>query len=192
LTVLSIVAFAAVGAEWTLAGDSPIVPAGAAQTQADAALVARFYAAVWNEGRVAAAADFVADDYAYHDPAVPAVPPGPAGVAQVVAAMRRVFPDLVVSLDEVVATGDRVVVRFTARGTHRGTWWGAEGTGRVVATTGIAVHRVVDGRIAETWVSRDGLGLAMQVGLVVVPVAALGGADGWDAAPEPIQRGRPY
>jgi hypothetical protein len=48
-----------------------------------------------------------------------------------------------------------VVVRFTVRGTHRGTFLGAEGTGRAVELTGIAVHRVVDRQIAETWVNWD-------------------------------------
>jgi steroid delta-isomerase-like uncharacterized protein len=191
LTVLSVVALAAVGAEWALADRASIVAADSWQTRTNAALVARFYVEVWNNGGATAADFFVADDHAYHDPTAAAVPPGPAGVAQVVAELRRVFPDLVLTLDDVVATGDRVAVRFTARGTHRGTWLGAEGTGRVVALTGIAVHRIVDGQIGETWVSWDALDLAMQVGLVVVPVAALGGADGWEGASSPEQRGRP-
>jgi predicted ester cyclase len=138
------------------------------------------------------AAAFVADGHTYHDPTTPAVPHGPAGVAQVVGEWRRVVPDLVLTLDDVVGQGDRVVVRFTAHGTHRGTWLGAEGTERAVAMTGIAVLRIGGGQIAETWVSWDAFGLALQVGLVLLPVSALGGEAGWEGAPGPHQRGRPH
>jgi steroid delta-isomerase-like uncharacterized protein len=191
LTILSVFALAAVGAEWASADRAPIVAADSWQTRANEALVTRYYVAVWNGGRLTDAETFVADDHLYHDPTAPAAR-GPAGVVQVVAEMRRVFPDLALTVDDVAGEGDRVAVRFTARGTHRGRWLGAEDTGRVVAITGIAVHRVVDGRIAETWVNWDALGLAMQVGLVVVPVAALGDEDGWEGAPGPTTRGRPY
>jgi steroid delta-isomerase-like uncharacterized protein len=192
LTVLSVAALAAVGAELALAYRAPTVAADAWQTRTNVKLVTRFYADVWNGGRATDTDAFVADDHRYHDPTAPAVPRGPAGVVQAVGALRRIFPDLVLSLDDVVGQGDRVVVRVTARGTHRGTWLGAAGTERVVALTGIAVYRIVDGQIVETWVSWDTFGLAMQVGLVVVPVVALGGADGWDAAPVPVHRGRPH
>jgi steroid delta-isomerase-like uncharacterized protein len=191
LTFLSVAALAAVGAELALAYRAPTAAADAWQTRTNVQLATRFYADVWNGGRATAAA-FIADDHTYHDPTTPAVPPGPAGVAQVVGEWRRVVPDLVLTLDDVVGQGDRVVVRFTARGTHRGRWRGAEGTERVVALSGIAVHRISGGQIAETWVSWDSFGLAMQVGLVLLPVAALGGEAGWEGALGPDQPGRPH
>jgi len=191
LTVLSVAALAAVGADWARADRSPTAAVDAWQTRANVKLVARFYAAVRNGNRAPAAAAFVAAGHTYHDPTAPATPRGPAGVAQAVGEWRRDCPDLVLALDDVVGQGDRVVVRLTARGTHRGTWRGAAGTARAVAVSGIAVHRVGGGRIAETWVSWDAFGLALQVGLAVMPVAALGGAQGADAAAPPIQRGRP-
>jgi steroid delta-isomerase-like uncharacterized protein len=175
-----------------LAYRAPVAPNADWEAEADAALVARFYAEVWNGGRSTNLADYVADEHAYHDPFTPAAPVGAAGVAQVVAGLRAAFPDLGLTLDDVAAQGDRVVVRFTARGTHRGTFLGAKGTGRAVEMTGIAVHRVADRQIAETWVSWDTFGLALQVGLVLVPVSALGGDDGWEGAPSPDQPGEPH
>jgi steroid delta-isomerase-like uncharacterized protein len=192
LTVLSVAALAAVGAELALAYRAPTAAAESWQTRTNVKLVTRFYADVWNGGRATGAAAFVADDHTYHDPTAQAVPHGPAGVAQVVGEVRRVFPGLVLTLDDVVGQGERVVVRFTAHGAHRDTWLGAAGTERAVATTGIAVHRVDDGQIAETWVSWDTFGLALQVGLVLLPVSALGGEAGWEGAAAPVQRGRPH
>jgi predicted ester cyclase len=96
----------------------------------------------------------------------------------------------VVTLDDVVAVGDRVTVRFTARGTQRGPLLGAAGTGRAVEVTGVAVHRLVDGRIAETWVWWDAYGLALRLGLPVVPVAALDGGH-WEGAPSGALPGHP-
>ena len=192
LVCLTVAALAAVGAELALAYRAPVAAPADWEAEADAALVARFHAEVWNGGRLTNLADYVADEHAYHDPFAPAAPVGPEGVAQVVAGLRAAFPDLTVTLDDVAARGDRVVVRFTARGTHRGTFLGAEGTGRAVELTGIAVHRVADAQIAETWASWDTFGLAQQVGLFLVPATALGGGDGWEGAPSPDQHGKPF
>ena len=93
------------------------------------------------------------------------------------------------AVDDVVAQGDRVAVRFTARGTHRGKVLGAEAIGRAVAVTGVAVHRVAHRQIAETWVSWDTHGLGQQVGLFLLP-APLDGS--WEGAPGPTRPGEPH
>ncbi len=115
--------------------------------------------------------------------------PGPDGVIELVAALRRVFPDGTVAVDDVVAQGDLVAVRFTARGTQRGEILGAEATGRAVAVTGVAVHRVAYRQIVETWVSWDTYGLAQQVGLFLLPAPADGS---WDGAPGSTRPGQPH
>jgi steroid delta-isomerase-like uncharacterized protein len=191
MVALTAIALAALGAELALAYRAPAATRGDWEAKANEALVARFYAEVWTGGRWAFTEQFVATDHAYRDVTEPNVPVGPAGVAQVVATLRRAFPDLALTLDDVVATGDLVAVRFTARGTHRGTILGAEGSEHVVAVSGVAIHRVVDRQIAETWVSWDTLDLAWQVGLVLVPVSALGGDDGWEGAPSDARPGHP-
>jgi steroid delta-isomerase-like uncharacterized protein len=191
LVCLTVAALAAVGAELALAYRTPVAAHTDWEAEANVALVSRFYAEVWTGGRLTNLADYVADDHAYHDPSNMALS-GPKGVAEVVAGLRAAFPDLALTLDDVAAQGDRVVVRFTARGTHRGTFLGAEGTGRAVEMTGIAVHRIAYRQIAETWASWDTFGMAQQVGLFLVPATALGGGDGWEGAPSPDQHGKPY
>ena len=78
---------------------------------------------------------------------------------------RSAFPDLAVNVDLMVAEGDLVAVRWTARGTNTGTGNGIPATGRKVEVSGTAIFRFVEGRIAEEWTSANTLGLMKQLGL---------------------------
>jgi steroid delta-isomerase-like uncharacterized protein len=78
---------------------------------------------------------------------------------------RSAFPDLAVNVDLMVAEGDLVAVRWTARGTNTGSGNGIPATGRKVQVSGTAIFRFVDGRIAEEWTSANTLGLLTQLGL---------------------------
>ena len=78
---------------------------------------------------------------------------------------RAAFPDLAVNVDLMVAEGDLVAVRWTARGTNTGTGNGIPATGRKVEVSGTAIFRFVDGKIAEEWTSANTLGLLRQLGL---------------------------
>jgi predicted ester cyclase len=84
---------------------------------------------------------------------------------------REAFPDLRVSVDQVVAGGDKVAVRWTARGTNTGNGNGITATGKSVETSGIALFRFEGGKVAEEWVSADTLGLMRQLDLLPQPVA---------------------
>jgi steroid delta-isomerase-like uncharacterized protein len=188
LVCLTVAALAAVGAELALAYRTPPQPPADSEAEDSAELVTHYYAEVWNRGQQAGLAGFIAPNPAFHDPTAPDAPAGPAGVAECITGFRRAFPDLALTLDDVVAQGDRVTVRFTLRGTHRGPFLGAEGTGLAVEVTGVAVHRLAEDQIAETWLSWDTFGLAQQVGLFLVPKSALGD---WEGAPSPDQHGKP-
>src|SRR6266576_1912840 len=74
---------------------------------------------------------------------------GPEGVKQLVSWLRTAFPDIHTSTDDVVAEADKVVVRFTIRGTHQGEGMGFPPTGKRVVYTGIDIFRITDGRIVE-------------------------------------------
>jgi steroid delta-isomerase-like uncharacterized protein len=189
LVGLTVVALAEVGTELALAYREPAAASGDREAAANAALVTSFYAEVWNGERIVLAGQFVADDHRYHDADAPNVAAGTVGFVEVIVGLHRTFPDLVVTVDDTVARGDRVAVRITARGTHRGTFLGVEGTGRVVELTGVAVHRIADGQIAETWIWWDTFGVARQVGLVLVSSAALAEDEG---AMGPLRPGQPY
>ena len=88
---------------------------------------------------------------------------GPEGVRIDVAAYRAAVPDLVVTLDDLLADGDKVVRRFTLRGTHRGAFLGAPASGRRVTLWGIAIDRVAGGRLVESWVQLDDLVIAPEI-----------------------------
>jgi steroid delta-isomerase-like uncharacterized protein len=128
-------------------------------------VVRRFHEAAWTRGDLAVAGALLAADLVDHDAlAFPGRAPGAEGLLQVVAMVRAALPDLRRELHEQVCEGDRVVTRFTDRGTHRGALLGVPPTGRVVAVRGINVERVRDGRIAELWHVEDLLGLLQQIG----------------------------
>jgi predicted ester cyclase len=89
---------------------------------------------------------------------------GREGVRRALAELRRAFPDTRHTLEDLVAEGDRVVARVSARATHTGELFGHAPTGKVVTLTSITVYRIVDGRIAERW-SEQGLGVLEQLGI---------------------------
>jgi steroid delta-isomerase-like uncharacterized protein len=79
---------------------------------------------------------------------------------------REAFPDLKASVDFMVAEGDYVTVRWTARGTNTGAAMGIPATGKSVHTSGTAIFRFENGAIAEEWVAADSMGLMRQLGLL--------------------------
>jgi steroid delta-isomerase-like uncharacterized protein len=130
------------------------------------ALVRRFYEDVINKGDMRLAEDVLAADYVEH-PSLPGAGAGVAGFKQFVAMVSTAFPDLHVTVEDLIAEGDRVAARVTVSGTHRGVFLGTiQPTGKHVTWTGIDLIRIADGRIAERWNQRDLLGLMQQLGVV--------------------------
>jgi steroid delta-isomerase-like uncharacterized protein len=119
---------------------------------------------VWNRGDPAAVDEIFAPDFVGNDPGPPHLIDGPAGMKRFVAQMRAAFPDWAVTTDDLMVDGDRLISRWTVRGTHRGPFAGVEPTGRSIEVRGISIHRVVDGRIVENWHGVDKLGLLRQIG----------------------------
>jgi steroid delta-isomerase-like uncharacterized protein len=138
-------------------------------TESILALARRSFDEIWNNGNLDTADELYAPDYVNHDPFSPEVPPGPEGVKQIAKMYRRAFPDLRFAIDEMLAAGDRVVTRWTGQGTHRGALRGLPPSGRQARVTGISIHRIVGGRIVETWVNWDTLGMMEQLGAASVP-----------------------
>ncbi|HSF28997.1 MAG TPA: ester cyclase [Candidatus Tectomicrobia bacterium] len=82
---------------------------------------------------------------------------------------RQAFPDFYDIIEDQGAEVDEVVTRFTSVGTHRGPLMGVEPTNKQVRWSGIAIDRVVGGKIAEEWVSWDMMGMLQQIGAVSWP-----------------------
>jgi predicted ester cyclase len=123
---------------------------------------------MWGKGRLELADQLYSDRYVDHvgRGPEPVEVKGVAGIKQAVSAFRHAFPDLTYTVEFQVAEGEMIVSRFSARGTHRGTFLGLAPTGRVVTYSGIDINRVRDGRIIESWVNYDALALLQQLGIV--------------------------
>jgi len=120
---------------------------------------------VFNMGRLDVIDEIIAPGYVGHDPALPQDVAGPDGERDLVRGYRAAFSDLTLTIDDQIAEGDRVVTRWTARGTHSGDLWGIAATGKEVTVTGTAIDRIEDGRIVESWSHWDALGLMQQLGV---------------------------
>jgi len=136
--------------------------------QENKALARRFNEEVWGRGDEAALEELLAPSFVDHDP-LPGQTPDLEGHRQILAAFRGAFPDLNVTTEDVVAEGEKVVSRWTARGTHRGVLMGIEPTGNEVTIEGIDVLRVAGGRIAERWSRTNDLEMMRQLGVVPPP-----------------------
>lgn len=95
--------------------------------------------------------------------APPGAPTGPEAGKLAFRAMRAAFPDLRVTIEDMLADGDRVVTRQTFAGTHRGEWLGVPPTGRVVSWAVIDIVRLEGGRLEEHWGVADMLGLRARL-----------------------------
>ena len=80
--------------------------------------------------------------------------------------MQAVFPGYQLVADDVIAEGDKVVVRATMHGTHQGEGMGIPPTGKHVTVPMIIVYRITDAKIVEHWIVADQLGLMQQLGAV--------------------------
>ncbi len=136
-------------------------------------LVRRLLVEDLSRGDLAVADEILAPDFRDHTNP-PDMQHGIAGHKAVVTLFRAAFPDLEYVPEELVAEGDRVAVRTTMRGTHRGAFFGLPPTGRWVTVDGIHILRIAGGKIAEHWGNNDDLGLMRQLGALPAPAAAAG------------------
>jgi predicted ester cyclase len=97
---------------------------------------------------------------------------GPEGFKQYVTTFITAFPDLHLTIDDMVAEGDKVALRLTARGTHKGDFMGIDPTGKQITAPGIVIQRIADNKFVEAWLVNDNLGMMQQLG--VVPIMGQG------------------
>lgn len=117
---------------------------------------------IWNTGNRRLSELVSSPDAVVHGPMFPDVGTR-EDFEEHVLMMRAAFPDLRVTVEEVVAAGDRVAVRRTVAGTQEGAFMGIPATGRTVTYTGNEIYRIADGIIVESWWAYDALGLMLQL-----------------------------
>lgn len=131
--------------------------------QEEKACSRRMLEEVFSQGKLEVADEIVDPDAEMHDPAF-AGPRGPAGVKQMASKYRAAFPDLKCIVQDQVAEGDKVVTRWIAKGTHRGELEGIGPTGKSTCITGITIDRYANGKVVESWINWDSMGLMQQLG----------------------------
>lgn len=135
------------------------------------AIIRRFIEDV-NKRDQAVAAKLIATNFISHIPGFAGIQ-GLEGWKQIDTTLRTAFPDGQWTIEDMVAEGDKVVARLTARGTHQGEYRGIPPTGKQVTVQGTVTYRISGGQIAEYWGNADDLGLMQQLG-VVPPIGQAG------------------
>ena len=103
-----------------------------------------------------------------HDPGLPFEVVGPQGVERLADALLPAIPDMRLDIDDVIAEGEKVLVRLTIRGTHGGDLMGVAPTGRPIEVAVLDLFHVRDGKLAEHWALLDNLGLRRQIGVTSI------------------------
>ena len=124
----------------------------------------RLFDGAWNGEDTSIADELVAVDYVIHDREFAQQLRGPELYRALADGTREVFPDMSFVIEDTVAAGDEVALRWTMTGTHQGSMMGEEPTGRTVELKAVEINRFEDGKLAETWTQSDMLGLMEQVG----------------------------
>jgi steroid delta-isomerase-like uncharacterized protein len=134
--------------------------------------VARGVFEAWERGDLDALDELVATDAVDHDPYNPHRDEGLDGLKKLIEMYRQAFPDVSFTIEEQVAEGDLVATRWSASGTHQGELMGAPATGRSTNITGIAIDRIRDGKVVESWGNWDTMGMFQQLGMAGEPQPA--------------------
>jgi len=118
----------------------------------------------FNKGNLSAIDELIADEYVNHGPGTEVR--GREGMKGFVTAYRAAFPDYHCVIEEQIAEGDTVVTRWTAHGTQDGELMDIPPTGKRVSLCGVVIDRLADGRLVETWLQADMLGMLQQLGVI--------------------------
>ncbi len=125
-------------------------------------LVRRFYKEVFGEWNMALVDEVLSPQFRSHDWREGS-PTGPDGFRNFYSAIRSALPDGRYVVDDAIAEGDKVVIRWRLLGTHRGAFGGIAPTGRAIELKGIAIYRVEAGKLMERWVVSDLHGVLEQI-----------------------------
>jgi len=133
-------------------------------TEENKALVRR-YQDIYNSNNLGALGEVLAPDFVPHT-LQPGVQPTIEGFKQLHMGTVAAYPDFHVAIEDLIAEGDKVVMRFLITGTHQGDFMGIPPTAVQIRVTGISIFRIANGRIVEHWGEEDALGWLQQIGAI--------------------------
>ena len=135
-------------------------------TEQNKALVRHMVEEIFNRGNMSRVDEFLAPDFVEREELPPGIPSGREGVKQLTTMLRSAFPDFKATIDDIVAEGDKVVIRQTWSGTHKGEFMGIPPTGKSVSFGVIDIIRIAGGKCVEHWGQMDSMGLMQQLGVI--------------------------
>lgn len=139
----------------------------------NSAISRRFWEEVAEGRNLELAQELLSQDYLHHDPNLPLeMQHGRDAYISHLPMFYAAFPDFHLTVEDMVAEGNRVAVRWSFRGTHQGELMGLPATGRQVTASGITIQRFADGTIVEGWTNFDVLGMMQQIGAIPAPEQA--------------------
>ena len=139
-------------------------------TDQNKALARRFIEELFNQGNTSAADEILALDFVEREQLPPGIPNNREGVKVLATMLRSAFPDLKATIEDTIAEGDKVVIRMTWSGTHKGEFMGIPATGKRVSIGVIDVIRIDGGKFVEHWGQMDSMGMMQQIGAIPAPV----------------------
>lgn len=134
------------------------------------ALIVRFVDELFNKGNMGIVGEIFTPDFIEHEQLPPGIPSGREGVKVLSSVLRSAFPDFKATIEDTLAEGDKVVVRMTWSGTHKGEFMGVPASGKRVTIGVIDIIRITNGKFVEHWGQMDGMGLMQQIGAIPAPV----------------------
>ena len=132
-------------------------------------LVRQMVEQLFNRGNLNLADEFLAPDFVEREELPPGIPSNREGVTQLTTMLRNAFPDFEATIDDIVAEGDKVVIRQTWSGTHKGEFMGVPPTGKSVSFGVIDIIRIDGGKFVEHWGQMDTMGMMQQLGAIPTP-----------------------
>jgi len=128
-------------------------------------IVKRLYGEVWNKRKLELVSDLFSPSHALRDNNSPGSSVGPEAYKMQVAMYVAAFPDLRITVEDTVAEKDKFVAAWTISGTHKGEIMGIRPTNRKISVEGITIHYLANGKIIDSSISWDALGLLRQLGV---------------------------
>jgi steroid delta-isomerase-like uncharacterized protein len=129
-------------------------------------IVRRLFEEVWNKGNQSLVDELFTPNCEHHDASTPDFGRGPESEKKRVTLYRNAFPDLRLTIEDILTEGDTVMTRYSARGTHKGDLNGIAPTDKQFNISGMTIARLANGKITEAYVNWDALGLMQQLGVV--------------------------
>jgi steroid delta-isomerase-like uncharacterized protein len=128
------------------------------------AIVRRLFEEVWNERKLDVIGELISPSHALHDPNISGSQIGPDAYKQRVIWLTTAFPDLHFAIEDMVSEKDKLVVFWVISGTHKGEYEGIPPTQKKISVEGITINEIANGKILDSYVSWDALGLLRQLG----------------------------